>query len=256
VAYKPDTVAKGVNENVTQLVGEGKEEAAAAACLWLSGPKRGLLTPKAVGSLRGWATEAARASSLPERELLDLLLASEFISYGFDPHGASVDFAFRNDCGVLVLGQVKTSLHLSVDWAEMTWAQPGAWMLRSVVAERASIALGATHARSPRQILSAWAPVGGPPASTLILAVTWRFSLHELRELLRYVEQFIRAALVLWHMQAFGKLAFPARVSSAPPLYLLLLAACRRYGRRAEPSGAHPSHSWFQPSVRSDLAAC
>jgi hypothetical protein len=126
---------------------------------------------------------------------------------------------------------------------------------RSVVVASACLALGRADGFGSLDVLTRY-PTSAPPGSASICAVTWRISLHQLCERLRQLAQIIRAVLLTARIQHARQLALPACESSAAPLYLLLLAVCQRYGRRAEPSGAHPSLTRFQPSAGSNPAVC
>ncbi|WP_242882640.1 hypothetical protein [Actinomadura litoris] len=83
-------------------------------------------------------------------------------------------------------------------------------------------------------------------------SVTLRVRVDVLVTRLRGIASYIRAVLLMARMQHFRQLALAGRESGAAPLYLLLLAVCRRYGRRTEPSqwaplSAESNHRWGAP---------
>ncbi|MBE1533200.1 hypothetical protein H4W34_003033 [Actinomadura algeriensis] len=75
-------------------------------------------------------------------------------------------------------------------------------------------------------------------------------------ERLLAIAQAIRIESLLARRDPVRVFGPPIQAPTAPPWPLRLLAACRRYGRRAEPSHRHSARDWHQPSAGSTLAVC
>lgn len=157
------------------------------------------------------------------------------------------------NCGprVNIRGSART-LYLQVKYVE---AAPGTWPQAGAVVGQASIALGATSEFLYDNTAPVPTPTGGPDAQVSPSSTVWHFSREQLSARLWELANAVRLVLLANCLCYLRQLAFPARQSSAMLVFLHLLAVCRRYGRRAEPSHVHTSRSRHQLSAGCALVA-
>jgi hypothetical protein len=138
---------------------------------------------------------------------------------------------------------------------------PGTWPQGGAVVAQASVSLGAAH----ELLHGSTSPIPVPRGGLATPSATWSSSpqltldpfgrQQPYQRLLKFAQAFRVALLVTW-TQRVHVLSLTVQEPTTPPWPLRLLAACRRYGHRAEPSHRSPARFQHRPSAGSTLAAC